>query len=60
MTAKITHAEPQGSIGVLRGTTDNGMPIMLAAEWRMAADIAAALDDGEDVEVEFEGWQVIG
>jgi len=48
-----------GSVWVLVGLTDDGDLVRFGADWRPARDIAAALDDGDDVAVLVDGWQIL-
>lgn len=49
----------EGSVTVARGITDEGDYVSFAGDARPMAAIADALEQGEDVEVEIDAWQVL-
>ena len=60
---RLTVTEPvadHGSIVVLRGIEhETDRIVTFGADHRPAQDILAALEQGEDVEVEIEDWQIM-
>lgn len=60
LIVNVTHVRPQGTMTVLYGTTEDGAPVLVAADARMAGDIAARLEAGEGpVPVIVEPWQIM-
>ena len=49
-----------GSIGYGVGLDEEGRRIRFAGDWRPIEALAEALDAGEVVEAEVEGWQILG
>jgi len=50
----------EGTVVVLEGVMENGQEVIFAADWRMARDIAEALQAGERPECSVPGWAVLG
>jgi hypothetical protein len=60
LLVNVTHVRREGSVTVLYGTAEDGSPVLVAADARMAQDIAARLDAGEGpVPVTVEPWQIM-
>lgn len=55
----VVSVSPHGSIATLDCVDDDGREVGIAAEPRMAYDIADALEAGELVEIEPEPWQIV-
>lgn len=60
MNVHVLQVEPAGSVAIGTGLDDDGKTVRFGGDWRPMADIAQALEAGEDVEVELEGWQILG
>lgn len=63
MLATVTSIEPPDGSTVTTGTAievETDRQVKFACDWRPALAIHAALEDGEDVEVELEPWQILG
>jgi len=52
--------QDHGTIVVFDAETEDGRPVGLAVDHRPARDLAQALDLNGPLQVEAEGWQVIG
>ena len=59
MQIKVTLVEPCGFLGIGEGTdADSGARVSFVGEFRMLAEIAEALDAGEEVVAEVPEWAI--
>lgn len=58
MTA-IGYEYDGGTVGVLIGFDQSGAEVRIGVDWRPLEGIAGALNEGLEVEVEYEPWQVL-
>lgn len=60
MTIWVSRIEPQGSVALGFGKTEDGQDVVFAGDWRPMRDLAEAIEEaGEPQPAEIEGWQVI-
>lgn len=58
MNGTVTAVSYYGTVAMLDCVTDDGRDFRVYADPRMARDIEAALEDGEEVFVDPEPWQL--
>lgn len=60
LLVNVTHVRPEGSTAVLLGTAEDGATVLVAADAKMARDIADRLAAGDGpVPVTVEPWQIM-
>ncbi len=55
----VDSVEPQGSVSIGRGTTEDGRPVTFGGDWRLMNDLAIGIDADGPQWADVEGWQLL-